>query len=87
MDGQGRVMLAERLARAEGELRAAQRALDGCPEARMRYAQAKAEHEAATRDAEEVLLTTVTGIPGALAYSERDAAGSYGSLQLEGDSL
>lgn len=55
MDEQGRVKLAERLARADGELRAAQRALDGSPEARMRYARARGEHAAATREGEDVL--------------------------------
>lgn len=55
MDEQGRAKLAERLARAERELRAAQRALDGGPKARIRYAQAKGEHAAATRGSEEAL--------------------------------
>ncbi len=47
--------IAERLARAEEELRAAQQALDGSPEARMRYARARGEHAAVTREAEDVL--------------------------------
>jgi DNA-binding FrmR family transcriptional regulator len=61
MDEQGQVKLAERLARAEGELRAAQRALDGSSEARMRYARASREHAAATWVAEEVFRCTTAG--------------------------
>ncbi|WNG49183.1 hypothetical protein F0U60_37510 [Archangium minus] len=42
-----RESLAARLARAEVELQQAQRGLDGSPQARTRYARARAEHEAA----------------------------------------
>lgn len=61
MDETQRVVTAERLTRAEQELRASQRGLDGSPRARTRYAQAQAELEAA--EAAGLLLLQLAAEP------------------------
>ncbi|MFP2905114.1 hypothetical protein ACLESD_08670 [Pyxidicoccus sp. 3LFB2] len=76
MDDMQRVALAQRLERVEGELQRAAHGLDGSPEARTRYARARAKYQHA-----EQLSLAVLGARGALALVEAQPAFAYERIE------
>jgi hypothetical protein len=78
MDETRRVELAARLARVERELQAAERARDGSPEGRTRYAAAKAAHAEAEAEAREVLRALSRPTPRGSRQERADARACCG---------